>query len=235
MMKVQLQAPFVPVQVCPVPLVQLSPEQQPSVGEQVCPAPEQVAPALQVPVVEPEGMLQLRPVQQSPEVLQAVSWGWHAAGAAQLPLVHTLEQHSELFVQALVLGLQVPASGVPASAPPLVPGTWHAEVSSEVGRHAVPAQQVDAFGSQLVPSAAQVAAAAQRRTPSAPGTQAVPLQHWSAKSQTLPAGRQQPAVPSRPLGHEPEGGLQLPCASRYSGGQPKQRGTPTWSRRQVRS
>ena len=196
MMKVQLQAPFVPVQVCPVPLVQLSPEQQPSDGEQVCPAPEQVAPALQVPVVEPEGMLQLRPVQQSPEVLQAVSCGWQACGAAQLPLVHTLEQHSALFVQALVLGLQVPASGVPASAPPpLVPGTWHAEVSSEVGRHAVPAQQVEAFGSHVVPKAAQVAAAAQRRTPSEPGTQAVPLQHWSAKSQTWPAGMQQPAWP----------------------------------------
>jgi hypothetical protein len=197
MMKLQLQAPLVPVQAAPVLVVQDSPEQQPSVGEQVWPAPEQVAPALQVPLVEPEGMLQLRPVQQSPVVVQAVSCGWHAWGCAQTPPVHTLEQHSALLLQAASLALQAGGGGVPASG--VLPGgggTWHAEVSSEFGRHAVPAQHSPlALGLHWVPTALHVWAVAQRRTPSAPGTQAEPLQHWSANSHTWSAAMQHPASP----------------------------------------
>src|SRR5829696_6629663 len=144
-------------------------------------------------------MLQLRPVQQSPEVLQTASWGWQLGGCSQTPAVHTLEQHWVLEVQPVApLGLHVGAVVPPSAVPPSVSlpgggGSWHAEPSSEA-RHWVPAQH-SVLAAQLVPTDLQVFAAAQRRTPSAPGTQALPPQHWSAKSHTLPAAMQQPALP----------------------------------------
>ena len=85
------------------------------------------------------------------------AWGaWH------VPLVQMPEQHWSPAVQSDVFARQVPvpASGgveVPASVPPPPKVTgWHAKVSSLVGWHSVPAQQLSEPGVQTVPTGSQV-------------------------------------------------------------------------------
>lgn len=58
-------------------LVQARPVQHPWVGEHVCPSWAQGLPGWHVPLVEPVGMKQTVPMQQSAVAVQVPSSGWH--------------------------------------------------------------------------------------------------------------------------------------------------------------
>lgn len=165
-------------------LRQLNPLQHGFVGEQDWPAFEQVE-LWQVPLVEPEGTTQPRPVQQSAPVVQTPSFGWHTFGTAHVPLLHTVEQHSEPLVQATPFDLQTPAS-LP------VGGSRQLEPTSPA-RHS-PEQQVVDPAVQDSPSGVQELAV-QRSTPTLSGTQGAPLQHWSLNWQSSPTAMQHGTSP----------------------------------------
>lgn len=155
MMVVQVQLPVAP-QVLPAVSRQLLPMQHGLVVEHDWPAIAH-AEAWQVPVVEPLGLLQARPVQQSADAVH--TWfngehsfaGWQEFGPPSVE-VQIPAQHSDEAAQVLPVALQVPASTAPPSG-----------VGGGGSRHArplldapqiVPAQQVTvpASAPQLVPS-----------------------------------------------------------------------------------
>jgi len=115
-----------------------------------------VLPVWQVPVVLPPGMVHWKPEQQSAPEVQVPPWGWQVMGGWQVPL-QMLEQHSVPAPQPVPLGLQlVPASATTPPSGAVIEG-WQADVSSEVRRQEVPAQQpASAPGVQTVPTGAQV-------------------------------------------------------------------------------
>ena len=126
--------------------------------------------------------------------------------------MHWAEQHSAETSQATPFGRHAPeppsaglppstVPGPPPSAPVPVPpstggGFWQTYANSELGRQAVPLQQVDAAGLQGSPIPVQLPAVQREAPPSAPGRHGAPLQHWSLNWHTLPAWMQQPGVPS---------------------------------------
>jgi hypothetical protein len=91
---------------------------------QACPAAVQLL-VWHVPVVEPVGIEQENPVQQSAALVQLEPCGWQATGGWQTLLVSPMqrwEQQSVLLVQLWRFALHAPASGVPASGVPASAG-----------------------------------------------------------------------------------------------------------------
>lgn len=83
---------------------------------QACPGPVQLL-LWHVPVVEPGGMEQAYPVQQSAVEVHVEPFGWHATGAWQVRFpgspMQRSEQQSVFVLQVAPFALQTPASGVP--------------------------------------------------------------------------------------------------------------------------
>jgi hypothetical protein len=191
-LKRQTQA-VVPSQVTKVPdWLQSSPGQQGWAGEHCWPADGQVDPWAHVPFVAPAGMEQERPEQQSAAAVQAPPEGWQAAGAWQVPAMHSVEQQSVPAVQALPFCLQV-VPGVPP--PPGVPAGVRQTVGPSTALSQAPSQQAfGAAGSQAAPSGVHDGAV-HRSVPAASGTHGFPPQHWSLNWQTSPAAMQHGAAP----------------------------------------
>lgn len=202
MMTLQEQVPVAP-HGCPVDVKHWSPEQQASELLHVCPAFWHEL-AWHVPLDEPPGMTQERPVQQSADAVHVLPETLQAEGARHTsppsgPAAHVPEQHSADEAHDWSFGLQlgVPASLVPPSVVVVV-GIWQMEPSS-VPRHCVPGQQALAPASapQKLPSAMHVLAVAHTKPapPSGRGRHGAPLQHWSLNWQASPGPMQHGAVP----------------------------------------
>jgi hypothetical protein len=200
--------------------------------EQLWPVGAHAPPAgRHAPAVAPGGTSQASPAQQSPLTVQvppspthgetqtspsqAPEQHWasvaHPAPTArhppQKPSAQTPVQQSAGASQEAPTWAQVPGS--PArQVGPVGPGGSMQEV---------PAQHAAGSAAQEPPAGTQAVTAAQRSTPSPPGTQGARLQHWSRNWQTPPSGMQHPGfVPSQPVGQ--------PAVA-----PPKQRNTPFWS------
>jgi hypothetical protein len=107
---------------------------------------------VQAPFSAPEGMVQVRPEQQSCDDWQAAERGWHASGAPHWWLVPSQisEQHSAAAAQAWPFALQAGPEGA-----------WHAKPEPEA-RQEVPLQQVrSAEPAQVAPTGLQEETAAQ--------------------------------------------------------------------------
>jgi hypothetical protein len=63
----------------------------------------------QVPLIEPAGMMQVKPAQQSPSAVQMSPSPWHET-APQMPSTHSLEQQSAEVVQLPPFGTHEPGS-----------------------------------------------------------------------------------------------------------------------------
>ena len=165
--------------------------QQSAFTEQLAPVAAQALAEVQVPLVAPGGIVQARPVQQSPFVVQApVAF---TQGAAQTPPRQLLEQQSLATEQDCPLLLHdVGVLQLKALTPSKV--------------HTVPAQQLASSVPWQAPFSGVQDGTVQRSTPCASGTHGAKLQHWSRNWQTppavaVPAGMQQAGLfASQPVG-----------------------------------
>lgn len=176
------------------PLLQTSDaEQQPVAAVHDSPVRPQLEAPLHVPLVAPGAKAQVMPAQQSPSAVQTPVDGTH--DAAHVPSSQRAEQQSPFVPQAVPTERHAPQLGS------LHPGGRQVKDPPPVDTQLVPAQQLWSW----VPVHALplgVQASVQRSTPSWPGTQGVPLQHWSRNWQTCPGCMQQPGTDaSQPVGH----------------------------------
>lgn len=162
----------------------------------------EVPPLEQVPLVEPAGMSQVSPEQQSVGTEHVAPLGWHTV--RQKPPSQTPEQQLEAVVQAFPFGWQdwpqIPERQEPKQQAGLAPpqaapstahgsaggsGAEHAQPSSVTHRHCEPSQHSPCTGvypaagagavEHIAPRGRQVVA--QRRTPTSSAMHGVPPQH----------------------------------------------------------
>jgi hypothetical protein len=221
---------------------------------QAWPVLAQVGPVLpwHVPLVAPGGISQVSPEQQSAVTVHEPVSGWHAA--RQIPSLQMVEQHSAPVAQVLPFGrheLQVLLRQLPTQH--FVPVGVHAasgrrqfgggvpvaqtQPISPTYLQAAPVQQGSGDGAVPVGGAGAVEQIAplgrhwvggwtQRRTPSAPGVQGAPPQHWSWNWQIAPGWMQHcGSFASQPRGQV----VQQPLSLQQPGGPPKQRMMPAES------
>lgn len=179
------------------PLTQVSPVaklQQSTSAAQVWPVPAQLDVVWQVPRVEPGGMSQASPPQQSPSTVQVPAWPTQGATQTCASGSQAPEQHWLPDVQAFPFGAQ--SAQVPV-APPEVSGTQRPEQqlsaptvqstppsSQENGVsqmplsvQAVPSQHGSGVRPAHDPPRGTQEVAAQRRMPASSGTHGAPPQH----------------------------------------------------------
>jgi hypothetical protein len=154
-------------------------QQSPS-ATQLPPVGAQTLADRHVPLVEPGGMLQARPVQQSLLAVQEPSAPVH--GGAQVPPWQLLEQQSLATVHPWPFGAQDT-------------GTLQLKVPAPKVQ-TVPAQQLPSSDPAQGAFSAVHADTVQRSTPAPSGTHGAELQHWSRNWQTSPAGMQQAGFPA---------------------------------------
>lgn len=162
--------------------VRVSPRKQESPLQQAVPPWVHCWPRLtqaavwHVPVLEPEGITQASPEQQSELAVQAPAAGWQVTGAVHAPPTQRPEQHDVPLVHAPPFAVQV----VPA-----VPQT-------PVARQVLPLQH---WALLVQDDPAGVQGTVQRRTSDESDRHRALSQHWSLNWHTSPVAMQQGAVP----------------------------------------
>lgn len=183
----QVQAPVAP-QGAPVDARHERPVQQPLACVQAWPT-ETHADGWHVPVMVPGGIAHDVPVQQSAVAVHTPPCGWQTRAGPHIPFVQSSEQHCADDVHVARFARHWPASLGPASTPP------------SKSRHAPPEHASGAQQPPEPPSSVQLPPGGTHvgtthcTPPSAPGTHAAPLQHWSRNWQRLPASMQHGAWP----------------------------------------